>query len=284
MPTDACLFFHACPSCGVLLRPQPGDCCVFCSYGSVPCPPVQVAGFDSVEDERASGGYCCAPPPERESFACKWSWRSKASRSSGCEGVSQTSRLGPGRTTRTSRLACNASTTSCRARSDPTACRASNASFGRAWTLQAGRLSPSDPLRSGRPRALPVPELERGAGGRATFGARKVPPYEGAAERYHLRAGRPGGFAARRHNRGRRAWPGQGWRSRVRHSASARWLARPDGVASDSSTRIRSGCRGAHSPRWRHPLRSENSHARMHVAHAGCPFRIADGREAAPNR
>jgi hypothetical protein len=23
------------------LSPKAGDCCVFCSYGSVPCPPVQ---------------------------------------------------------------------------------------------------------------------------------------------------------------------------------------------------------------------------------------------------
>ncbi|MGH8724115.1 MAG: GDCCVxC domain-containing (seleno)protein [Burkholderiales bacterium] len=43
MPTDACLFFYDCPHCGVRLKPKPGDCCVFCSYGSVPCPPVQVA-------------------------------------------------------------------------------------------------------------------------------------------------------------------------------------------------------------------------------------------------
>ena len=41
MPTDACVFFHACTACGALLRPREGDCCVFCSYGSVPCPPVQ---------------------------------------------------------------------------------------------------------------------------------------------------------------------------------------------------------------------------------------------------
>lgn len=41
MPTDACLFFHDCPGCGALLRPKPGDCCVFCSYGDVPCPPIQ---------------------------------------------------------------------------------------------------------------------------------------------------------------------------------------------------------------------------------------------------
>ncbi|MCB4457400.1 MULTISPECIES: GDCCVxC domain-containing (seleno)protein [Leisingera] len=41
MPQDACQWFHECPSCRTLLRPKPGDCCVFCSYGTVPCPPVQ---------------------------------------------------------------------------------------------------------------------------------------------------------------------------------------------------------------------------------------------------
>jgi hypothetical protein len=41
MPTDACQFFYECSGCGTLLRPKPGDCCVFCSYGSVPCPPIQ---------------------------------------------------------------------------------------------------------------------------------------------------------------------------------------------------------------------------------------------------
>ncbi len=41
MPTDACLVFYPCSGCGAPLRPKPGDCCVFCSYGSVPCPPVQ---------------------------------------------------------------------------------------------------------------------------------------------------------------------------------------------------------------------------------------------------
>jgi hypothetical protein len=44
MPTDACQFFYECIGCSALLRPKPGDCCVFCSYGSVPCPPVQQAG------------------------------------------------------------------------------------------------------------------------------------------------------------------------------------------------------------------------------------------------
>ena len=41
MPTDACLFFYECSECKALLRPHSGDCCVFCSYGSVKCPPIQ---------------------------------------------------------------------------------------------------------------------------------------------------------------------------------------------------------------------------------------------------
>lgn len=41
MPTDACLFFYECEGCKVVLRANPGDCCVFCSFGSVPCPSVQ---------------------------------------------------------------------------------------------------------------------------------------------------------------------------------------------------------------------------------------------------
>ena len=41
MPTNACQFYYECPGCKVLLRPKPGDCCVFCSFGAVPCPPIQ---------------------------------------------------------------------------------------------------------------------------------------------------------------------------------------------------------------------------------------------------
>jgi hypothetical protein len=46
MPTDACLYFYECTHCGVLLKPTPGDCCVFCSYGTVKCPPKQASGSD----------------------------------------------------------------------------------------------------------------------------------------------------------------------------------------------------------------------------------------------
>lgn len=41
MPEDACVYFFECERCGTLLKPKPGDCCVFCSYGSVPCPPIR---------------------------------------------------------------------------------------------------------------------------------------------------------------------------------------------------------------------------------------------------
>lgn len=41
MPDDACLYYYTCTGCGALLKPHVGDCCVFCSYGDVACPPVQ---------------------------------------------------------------------------------------------------------------------------------------------------------------------------------------------------------------------------------------------------
>jgi len=41
MPTDACQYFYVCKGCDEKLKPKPNDCCVFCSYGSVRCPPAQ---------------------------------------------------------------------------------------------------------------------------------------------------------------------------------------------------------------------------------------------------
>ena len=41
MLTDSCQFFYECTSCHTVLRPNVGDCCVFCSYGNVKCPPIQ---------------------------------------------------------------------------------------------------------------------------------------------------------------------------------------------------------------------------------------------------
>ncbi len=44
MPTDACQFFYECDECHTVLKPKEGDCCVYCSYSSVPCPPIQESG------------------------------------------------------------------------------------------------------------------------------------------------------------------------------------------------------------------------------------------------
>jgi hypothetical protein len=54
MPTDACQFFYERKGCGALLKPLAGDCCVFCSYGDAPCPPIQEAS----QHGRAAG--CCS--------------------------------------------------------------------------------------------------------------------------------------------------------------------------------------------------------------------------------
>jgi hypothetical protein len=53
MATDSCQYLYECSACHVLHKPKAGDCCVFCSYGSVPCPPIQ--------EERQGGGKpeCC---------------------------------------------------------------------------------------------------------------------------------------------------------------------------------------------------------------------------------
>jgi hypothetical protein len=44
MPTDASQWFYECTGCKTLLKPKAGDCCVFCSYGTVKCPPIQAQG------------------------------------------------------------------------------------------------------------------------------------------------------------------------------------------------------------------------------------------------
>ena len=41
MPSDACQFFYECVNCKTVLRPNAGDCCVFCSYSNVLCPSKQ---------------------------------------------------------------------------------------------------------------------------------------------------------------------------------------------------------------------------------------------------
>ena len=41
MPTDSCQWYYECKECSALLKPKNNDCCVFCSYAKIPCPPTQ---------------------------------------------------------------------------------------------------------------------------------------------------------------------------------------------------------------------------------------------------
>jgi hypothetical protein len=53
MPTDACQWFYECANCHAVLKPLPGDCCVFCSYGTLPCQAQRQQG------EGVVPGACC---------------------------------------------------------------------------------------------------------------------------------------------------------------------------------------------------------------------------------
>src|SRR5437867_961191 len=65
MPTDACLYFYECTGCGERLRPKPGDCCVFCSFGSVPCPPTQERASDQTPQWRARSHHLSKRGPRK---------------------------------------------------------------------------------------------------------------------------------------------------------------------------------------------------------------------------
>ena len=41
MPVNYCQFFYECTSCHEIMKAKEGHCCVFCSYGDVPCPSMQ---------------------------------------------------------------------------------------------------------------------------------------------------------------------------------------------------------------------------------------------------
>lgn len=47
MPMYACQYFYECENCHKVLKPKAGDCCVYCSHGTVPCPSVQQKGKEN---------------------------------------------------------------------------------------------------------------------------------------------------------------------------------------------------------------------------------------------
>jgi len=62
MPTNACQWFYECKGCHEMLKPLKGDCCVFCSYGTVPCPPKQAVAVceGDVSSVIQESKDCCA--------------------------------------------------------------------------------------------------------------------------------------------------------------------------------------------------------------------------------
>ena len=65
MSTDACHYFYDCKGCGRVIRAKHGDCCVFCSYGTTPCPPKQL-------EHGGSGSACCAPAAQGDPQSRDW--------------------------------------------------------------------------------------------------------------------------------------------------------------------------------------------------------------------
>ena len=53
MPTNACQFFYECENCKVILKPNKGDCCVYCSFGTISCPSIQ-------ENKSCENTNCCS--------------------------------------------------------------------------------------------------------------------------------------------------------------------------------------------------------------------------------
>ena len=41
MPSTFCQYFLECTNCKTVIKAKAGDCCVFCSYGDIKCPPIQ---------------------------------------------------------------------------------------------------------------------------------------------------------------------------------------------------------------------------------------------------
>ncbi|WP_318268433.1 GDCCVxC domain-containing (seleno)protein [Paraburkholderia hospita] len=40
MPLEACMWIYECRYCKTVIMPKVGDNCVFCSYGTIRCPPM----------------------------------------------------------------------------------------------------------------------------------------------------------------------------------------------------------------------------------------------------
>lgn len=49
MPLNSCLHIYECEKCDELLKPKNNNECIFCSYGSITCPPMQENHLGHIE-------------------------------------------------------------------------------------------------------------------------------------------------------------------------------------------------------------------------------------------
>lgn len=49
MPAEACVICWKCPGCAEVIRPKPGDCCVYCSHASNKCPAAQAEALGAAQ-------------------------------------------------------------------------------------------------------------------------------------------------------------------------------------------------------------------------------------------
>jgi hypothetical protein len=51
MPEAPSTYFYTCTNCGKVLKPIFGDCCVFCSYGTMMCPTEQRRALSEASEQ-----------------------------------------------------------------------------------------------------------------------------------------------------------------------------------------------------------------------------------------
>ncbi|WP_330926906.1 GDCCVxC domain-containing (seleno)protein [Candidatus Sororendozoicomonas aggregata] len=59
MPLDVCVRLYECKNCQQLITPESGDCCIYCSHGTILCPTSQMekSSYTIVRQRRA--GRAC---------------------------------------------------------------------------------------------------------------------------------------------------------------------------------------------------------------------------------
>src|SRR5215204_728727 len=90
MPENACRYFYRCEGCGETLKPRDGECCLFCSYGTVECPPKQA---EAKPESQGDADRCQGCPREPHSAPSVRLWRAAVAHGNTQRKVLRTGRL-----------------------------------------------------------------------------------------------------------------------------------------------------------------------------------------------